>query len=182
MRISLAIVAVAGMALTAGTVDATTLLKMSMSDLITQSTAIVRAKIGKTRSAAIGPNIYTLYEIQVSDTLKQGAILPAEVAVPGGVVGNLRQIGIGSPELVPGQEYVLFLWTGRSGMTQLIGLSQGLFKMTLDSSGAAVVNRAAVDDRMVDKSGQAVADTPVTMKWTDLRALIVRSLQKPAAK
>jgi len=132
MRISLNLLA--GFALLAPA-GATTLLKMSMNDLITQSTSIVRARVTGSRSAAIGQDIYTYYQLQVSDTLKQGAILPAEVAVAGGVYGNLRQIGIGSPVLTQGQEYVLFLWTGRSGMTQLIGLSQGMFSLKQDASG-----------------------------------------------
>lgn len=161
---------------------ATTLLKMSMNDLITQSSSIVRAKITGSRSAAIGQDIYTYYQLQVSDTLKQGAILPAEVAVPGGVYGNLRQIGIGSPTLAQGQEYVLFLWTSRSGMTQLIGLSQGMFSLKRDASGDTVVNRPAIADQMLDKSGKPVTDAAVAMKWSDLRALIVKTLQKPASQ
>jgi len=161
---------------------ATTLLKMSMNDLITQSTHIVRAKITGSRSAAIGQDIYTYYQLQVSETLKQGAILPAEVAVPGGVYGNLRQIGIGSPVLTQGQEYVLFLWTSRSGMTQVIGLSQGMFNLKQDASGETVLNRPAIADQMLDKSGKPVTDNAVTIKWSDLRALIVKTLQKPAGK
>ena len=151
-----------------------------MNDLITQSTAIVRARIPGSRSAAIGRDIYTYYQLQVSETLKQGAILPAEVAVPGGVYGNLRQIGIGSPLLTQGQEYVLFLWTSRSGMTQVIGLSQGMFNLKQDASGDTVLNRPAIADQMLDKSGKPVTDSAVTMKWSDLRALIVKTLQKPA--
>lgn len=149
-----------------------------MNDLITQSTHIVRARVTGSRSAAMGKDIYTYYQLQVSDTLKQGAILPAEVAVPGGVYGNLRQIGIGSPVLTQGQEYVLFLWTSRSGMTQVIGLSQGMFSLKQDVSGNTVLNRPAIDDQMLDKSGKPVTDTAVTMKWSDLRALIVKTLQK----
>jgi len=178
MRISLHLLA--GVAL-ACVLNATTLLKMSMNDLIVKSTAIVRAKITGTRSAAIGQDIYTFYELRVSETLKQGAILPAEVAVPGGAVGSIRQIGIGSPVLAEGQEYVLFLWTGRTGMTQLIGLSQGLFKLSEDSSGATVLNRPAIADQMLDKSGKPVTDAGMTMKWSDFRALITRTLQKSAA-
>jgi hypothetical protein len=159
---------------------ATTLLKMSMNDLIVQSTAIVRARITGSRTAATGRDIYTYYQLQVSETLKQGAILPAEFAVPGGVYGNLRQIGIGSPVFTQGQEYVLFLWTGSSGMTQVIGLSQGMFSLRKDASGAIVLNRPAIDDPMLDKSGKPVTDTGVTMKWTDLRTLILQTLQKPA--
>lgn len=151
-----------------------------MSDLILQSTSIVRAKITGTRTAAVGKDIFTYYQMQVSDTLKKGAILPAEFAVPGGVYGNLRQIGIGSPVFTEGQEYVLFLWTSRSGMTQVIGLTQGMFSLTQDSSGATVLNRPAIADQMVDKSGKEVTDAPVTMRWTELREQIVKTLPKAA--
>jgi hypothetical protein len=157
---------------------ATTLLKMSMNDLIVHSTAIVRAKIIGSRSSASGQDIYTYYQLQVSETLKQGAILPAEVAVPGGVYGNRRQIGIGSPLLTPGQEYVLFLWTSRSGMTQVIGLTQGLFTLSQDASGNTVLSRPASSDAMLDKSGKPVTDTAVTMKWSDLRALIGKTAKR----
>jgi hypothetical protein len=170
----------AGVALLAPA-GATTLLKMSMNDLILQSTSIVRAKITGSRSAVNGHgDIYTYYQLQVSDTLKQGGILPAEVAVPGGVYGNLRQIGVGSPMLTPGQEYVLFLWTSRSGMTQAIGLSQGIFSLTQDAAGVTVLTRPASTDQMLDKSGKPVTDSAVIVKWSDLRALIVKTL-KPGA-
>jgi hypothetical protein len=178
MRISFHLLASVALLAPAG---ATTLLKMSMNDLILQSTSIVRARITGSRSAAIGKDIYTYYQLEVSDTLKKGGILPAEVAVPGGVYGNLRQIGVGSPALTQGQEYVLFLWTGRSGMTQVIGLSQGMFNLTQDASGATILKRPAIDDQMLDKSGKPVTDTGMTMTWTDLRALIVKTLQKQGA-
>jgi hypothetical protein len=123
----------------------------------------------------------TLLKMSMND-LKQTGILPAEVAVPGGVYGNLRQIGIGSPALTQGQDYVLFLWTARSGMTQVIGLSQGLFSLRQDGSGETVLNRPAIADQMLDKGGRPVTDTAVTMKWSDLRALILKTLPKAAAK
>jgi hypothetical protein len=166
----------------AASAGATTLLKMSMNDLITQSTAIVRARVTGSRTMAVGQDIYTYYQLQVSDTLKRGAIVPAEVSVPGGVYGNIRQIGVGSPVLTQGQEYVLFLWTNRSGVSQLIGLSQGMLSLTTDASGAAILNRPAVTDQMLDKSGKPVTDAAVSMKWSDLRALIVKTLNKPAVK
>ena len=179
MRTSFRLLASVALLLPAG---ATTLLKMSMNDLVLQSSAIVRARVTGSRTAMSGNDVYTYYQLQVSETLKRGAILPAEFAVPGGVYGNLRQIGIGSPVFTEGQEYVLFLWTSRGGMTQVIGLSQGMFKLTQDASGATVLNRPAVADQMVDKAGKPVTDKAVTMKWSDLRELIVRTLGKPAAK
>ncbi len=162
--------------------SATTLLRMSMNDMITQSTSIVRARITGSRSAAMGRDIYTYYQLQVTETLKQGAILPAEVAVPGGVYGNMRQIGVGSPVLAQGKEYVLFLWTSRKGMTQVIGLSQGMLSLAQDASGQTVLSRPAITDQMLDKSGKPVADSPLAMPWNELRGLILRTLQKTAVK
>ena len=177
MRLSIPLLASVVLLAPAG---ATTLLKMSMGDLILQSTSIVRAKVTGSRTAAVGPNIYTYYQLQVSETLKKGAALPSEVAVPGGVYGNLRQIGIGSPELTQGQEYVMFLWTGRSGRTQVSGLSQGLFNLTQDASGNTVLKRPAISDQMLDKTGNQVNDAAVTMKWSDFRTLILNTLPKAA--
>ena len=58
----------------------------------------------------------------------------------GGVAGGIRQSVSGAPELKPGQEYVLFLWTSRSGLTQVIGLSQGLFQLSEEGSEGGVVS------------------------------------------
>ncbi|HVO98500.1 MAG TPA: hypothetical protein VMT15_10560 [Bryobacteraceae bacterium] len=178
MRILLTILASVGLIAPAG---ATTLLKMSMNDLIVQSTAIVRARVTGSRSTMIGQDIYTYYQLQVSEALK-GTSVPAEVAVPGGVYGHIRQIGVGSPVLTPGQEYVLFLWTSRRGMTQLIGLSQGILSLAEDASGAMVAGRAVIDDQMLNHAGKPVTDTAVSMKWTDLRAQIAKTLREPAVK
>jgi hypothetical protein len=67
-------------------------------------------------------------------------------------------------------------------MTQLIGLSQGMFSLQQDASGETVLNRPAIADQMLDKSGKPVTDTGVTMKWSDLRGLILKTLQKPASQ
>ncbi len=178
MRTSFYLLASVALLVPAG---ATTLLKMSMNDLILQSTSIVRARVTGSRSVATGHDIYTYYQLQISETLKQTGILPAEVAVPGGVYGNLRQIGVGSPVFTQGKEYVLFLWTGRSGRTQVIGLSQGLFSLTQDAAGNTVLNRPAIADQMLDKAGKQVTDTAVTVKWSDFRALILKTLPRVAA-
>ena len=43
----------------------------------------------------------------------------------------------GAPTLRAGREYVLFLWTSRSGLTQLMGMSQGLFSVERTTAGDA---------------------------------------------
>lgn len=164
---------------------ATTLQKLSLDDMIQQSTGIVRAKVTGSRAALRGQNIYTYYRLQVLEAAKagdgqdvNGRTRDIEVAVPGGTADGVRQIAVGSPELTPGSEYVIFLWTSKSGLTQIIGLSQGLFRSSMDASGAIRLTRAAASDPMVDKSGRSVSDQALDFTWNELRTKIQKELKK----
>jgi hypothetical protein len=65
---------------------------------------------------------------------------------------------------------VLFLWTSKSGLTQIIGLSQGAFDVqTNKTSGETVVSRAAVTEQMLDAQGNVVRDRGVVIGLSDLR-------------
>ena len=103
-----------------------TLERLSLDDMIQKSTAIVRAKVTGSSAGFTGSIIYTHYQLQVSETYKGSAV--TDVAVPGGVAGNLRQIFAGSPTFNVGDESVFLLWTGKSGLTQVIGLTPGPFR------------------------------------------------------
>jgi hypothetical protein len=157
---------------------ATTLLRLSMDDMIQQSTAIVRAKVTGSSSAFRGQDIYTYYQLQILEAVKPSGqtATQTEVAVPGGSAGGVRQMVAGAPTLTVGGEYVLFLWTSRSGLTQAIGLSQGLFSVTYDASGNAKVSRPAAAGIMLDINGNVAADQAVSLKWSDLRAHIQQKL------
>ncbi len=149
---------------------ATTLQKLTLDQLITQSTAIVRVKVTGESQGLRGRDIYTYYQLQVLETLKGAP--QASVAVPGGVSGGLRQMVAGAPTLTAGSQYVVFLWTGKSGLTQVIGLSQGLFSVMTDSSGNSVLVRPAATGQMVDKAGHLITDQAVTISLSDLRSEI----------
>ena len=84
----------------------------------------------------------------------------------------------GAPVLANGQEYVIFLWTSKSGLTQIIGLSQGLFQTARDASGNIRLTRAASAEPMFDKSGQETSGDPVEMRWSEMRARIRQELGK----
>ncbi len=155
---------------------ATTLQKLTLDDLIAQSTAIVRVKVTGASATLRGRDIYTYYQFQVLETLK--GTPQAAVAVPGGVTGGLRQMVAGAPTLTEGGQYVIFLWTSRSGLTQVLGLSQGLFSVMQDSSGNQVLVRPAATGQMVDKAGNLVTDQAVTISLSDLRS----EIQKPTGK
>jgi hypothetical protein len=71
-----------------------------------------------------------------------------------------------------GQEYVVFLWTSKAGLTLVIGLSQGLFATTTDASGNPVLVRPAAVSQMLNASGQPVTDQPISMSLSALRSEI----------
>ena len=159
-------------------VRATTLEQLTLDDMIRQSTAIVRARVTGSHAGTRGGNIYTYFQLQTVESWKGQAI--TEVAIPGGVAGGIRQSVSGAPELKPGQEYVLFLWTSRSGLTQVIGLSQGLFKLSEEGSeggrGVAMAQRPAASELMLNRSGLPVDDHAVSMPVQDLRARVLQAL------
>jgi len=167
-----------GLALTLS-VSATTLEQLSLDEMAQKSTAIVRARVTGSHAGTRGTDIYTYFQLQVLETWKSSGQSNTEVAVPGGVVDGIRQTVSGAPELKPGHEYVLFLWTGRSGLTQVMGLSQGLFKLSEDSSeggSSTLVQRPAASELMLNRSGLPVDDHTVTMPLQDLRARVQKAL------
>lgn len=156
----------AALAIPAG---ATTLQQLSLSEMIAQSTAIVRAKVTGTRAAYRGTTIYTYYKLSVVENLKATTPATVEVAVPGGVVNGLRQTVAGAPTPKLGEEYVIFLWTSKSGLTQVIGLSQGLFSVQEGATGQSILLRLAAGELMVNAKGQPVEDQPVSLGLDELR-------------
>ena len=81
---------------------ATTLQKLEMDDLIAKSTAVVRAKVIGSHTALRGADIYTFYQLAISENLKPGGSQPAEVAVQGGSYRGTRQLVAGAPVLTNG--------------------------------------------------------------------------------
>ena len=151
--------------------EATTLQQLSLGEMAEKATSIVRARVTGSRAVVRGADVYTLYRFEALETLKPGSAV-SEVAVPGGVAGGIRQVVAGAPALRAGQEYVLFLWTGRSGLTQLLGLSQGVFMVEHTASGDLRASRAAAGEQMLDAAGHAAQDQAVSMAWAEMRAKV----------
>ena len=156
-------------------VGATTLLQLSLNDMIQQSTGIVRAKVTGVRTDYRGTDIFTYYQLQVSEDWRASGLTPTgptqlEVAVPGGAARGTRQTVAGAPAMTVGQDYVVFLWTSRSGLTQVIGLSQGLFVVSADASGNPVLIRPGTGEPMVDQSVHPAQNQALSISLAALRA------------
>lgn len=166
-----------------GTAAAATLEKLPLGTLIDKSTSIVRGRVGSPVAGVRGPLIYTYYPVTVTEVLKGTSGVQTTVALPGGSNGRVQQWATGVPQLHPGDEYVLFLWTSRSGLTQLLGLSQGLFTISYDSGGQTLLSRRASSETLVDpETRQPVTDEDVQLYLSDLRARVQRQGQGTAAK
>jgi hypothetical protein len=88
----------------------------------------------------------------------------------------MRQVVVGAPILRAGREYVLFLWTSRSGLTQLMGMSQGLFSVERTAAGDGQASRAAAGEQVLDAAGHAVRDQALSMPLTELKAKVSKAL------
>ncbi len=155
-----------------------TLQQLTLDDMIAQSTAIVRGTVVDSWAARTGSVIYTHYKIQVSESFKGPGQSSVEIVVAGGVVNNLSQSFSGSPTLNKGDQFVFFLWTSRAGLTQIMGLTQGLFAVAPGADADPMATRAATRELMLDpKTAQPVKDAVLSMALSDLRSRIASSLQ-----
>ena len=173
LRFATAFAGLAGLLLQ---LPATTLERLTLEEMSQKSTSVVRARVTGSHAKYRGTDIYTYVQLQVSETWKSAGHAVTEVAVPGGAVNGIRQIAAGAPELKTGQEYVLFLWTSRSGLTQITGLSQGVFNISKDASGEALAQRPAASELMLDRSGHPVTDGVLSLDARDLHARVLRAL------
>ena len=160
------------------TSQAATLEKLTLDEMIQKSTDIVRGKVVGSRVSERSPLVYTHWKIQIAGRWKGESAATMEVVTPGGAVNGIRQVFPGAPTLAEGTEYVLFLWTGKSKLTHVIGLTQGLFDLKLDGAGVAMLSRPGSTEVMLDpKTGREVDDEAVRMKLSELSGRIRRVLE-----
>jgi hypothetical protein len=149
-----------------------TLRQMTPVEMTSASTGIVRGTISGTYTALSGQTIFTHYTVQVTETWKGAPVTTADVALPGGALKGLRQSFPGVPVLRIGQEYLLFLWKGSKGPTQLTGLTQGALAVASEGNGQMMVSRQATGEIMLNSLGRPISDQPVRMPLETMRATV----------
>jgi hypothetical protein len=155
-----------------------TLQRLSLDDLIQKSSGIVRAKVVGSYTDFRGGAIYTHWKLQIVESWKGSGQSTAEVMVPGGTARGFYQSVPGAPQLAPGKEYLLFLWTSKSGAIYLTGWGQGVFHLTSTSAGDLVASRPAGGETMLDPhTWQPVKDDGLEMRYADLTARISTAIK-----
>jgi hypothetical protein len=137
----------------------TTLEKLTFDEMVAKSTSIVRGKIALSNVRQHGAIYYSHYTVQVSEKYKGPGAKVIDVVLPGGTIGRSQQTFSGVPVFAADTEVVLFLWTSKSGMTHIIGLTQGVFQVSKDAAGKMIFSREAIRDGMVDaRTGRPASD------------------------
>lgn len=150
-----------------------TLEYLSLNDLIAKSSAIVQAQVTSASASYSGTVIYTHYKINVLQQWKGGAQGTMDVLVPGGTAKGIRQTYPGAPQLVPGQQYVLFLWTSSKHLTYTMGFTQGVFNLVPGGSGSVTASQMPTTETVLASgTGQLVNNQPISMPLTQLVSLI----------
>jgi hypothetical protein len=150
-----------------------TLQLLRLNDLVSKSTTIVEAQVTGSSASYSGTAIYTHYKISVLAQWKGAAQSTIDVMVPGGTANGMRQTFAGVPQLVPGQQYVLFLWTSRQGATYTMGLTQGVFNLLKDASGnITAAQMPTTETILAPGTGQAVNSPPMGMPLPQLIAAV----------
>jgi len=153
---------------------AATLEQLAFEELAQKSTSIVRAKVVDSQASFRGPEIFTRWKLTVTQQFKGPAT--DEVMAPGGSARGFRQSVPGSPQLTVGKEYILFLWTSKSGATYLTGWSQGVFELSTDGNGKIFAKRASAGETMVERgTWRPVNDSAMELPLNELTARIAAS-------
>lgn len=138
---------------------AATLESLTVEEMTQQATAVVRGRIGEARSTRVGALVYTMHQLEVLEQWTGKPLSTLEVAIPGGTFEGVTYRFGGTPEFAPGGEYILFLWTGPSGRTQIVGLTQGVFRVWRQGEQTLAARTAAANtvfvggDNAQDKQG-----------------------------
>lgn len=145
-----------GIVLVALAASATTLSRLKLEDLAQESTAVARLRCLSATSRWEQGEIWTETKFEVVQ--REKGSLPGIVTVRllGGSVGHLRSHVEEVPVFYPGEEVYLFLW-GREGEPyQVLGWSQGSFRISRNpQSGLEVVTQDSASAAILDPQTRA---------------------------
>jgi hypothetical protein len=173
MRVSLPRILVALLLLSTIAVPragATTMVPMSLDDLASRSSAIVRATTLST-SVAWNENrvIVTTAHMRVTESLA-GNLAPGQefdVATLGGTINDMTLLVEDAPHFTAGADAVLFLEAGTAAPYHVTELAQGKFDVHRDATGRERISRD-------DLEGGAFALRGLTPASSDLPMLRLR--------
>jgi hypothetical protein len=108
----------------------------TLDELASEADLVVLARVAhvETRQAAGTQRVERVVTLDVLRALKGNPGEGLALVLPGGTFGRYRTVAPGVPEVVDGEEAILFLRASTVAGPQLVGLSQGLLRIRIDPS------------------------------------------------
>src|SRR3954465_3834700 len=123
---------------------ATVLIPADLGELSRDALAIARGRVAALDSQWTEDHatIETIVTLEVEGYLKGSLGSTLRFRVPGGELGRFRSIVVGAPEFVVDQRVVVFLGANGPSVPHVLGLNQGVFRMSrsTDSAGWIVTS------------------------------------------
>ncbi|MGB2670508.1 MAG: hypothetical protein WA621_07485 [Candidatus Acidiferrum sp.] len=146
----------AGLALLAVVASATTMSRLKLEDLAQESTAVARLRCLGSKSQWEQGEIWTETKFEVVQ--REKGVLPGIVTVRllGGNVAHLHSHVDEVPVFQAGEEVYLFLWGGDGDPYQVLGWSQGTFRIARNpQSGLEIVTQDSASTPVFDPQTRA---------------------------
>lgn len=143
--------------------EATTVKQFSLEQMVRKSHRIILGRRvsqetywNKTRT-----RILTATRFAVTEDLKGESRGTATVVTVGGAMDGLTLLVSGTPRFRENEEVLLFLEGGKSGHWILMGLSQGMFRITADPQGVRMAHHASSGLQLIPASPESSSQTPI---------------------
>lgn len=173
MSRNFAIVAIC-LALTARA-GAVTVAPLSFDQLVNESTTVVYGRVSDVRGQWSDDRrrIDSVVTIEVFGRYKGSPGETLTFTAPGGQVGRYRNVVPGAPSFTPGDRAVLFLTSHGPRLPITTGFTQGIYRVTIDARGAALVLPPAIDtaDRRIVRGDVMRKPVPLASFEAAVRAV-----------
>jgi len=155
---------------------AAVLIHLTVEEMAEKSSAVFLGRCVAVKSALdpdeFGMVTHNVFEVQ--EYYKGHLGRRVVITEPGGEVDGRVTHYPGTPQFQPGDEVVLFVWAGPSGRHQVIGLTQGAFRVARDpQTGEILLKQHSPMARVIEPRShthQASAG-PVSLTLSSLREL-----------
>jgi len=143
--------------------EATTVKRFSLEEMVHKSQRIMlgRRVSQETYWNKNRTRIYTATRFEVTEDLKGESRRTATVVTVGGTIDGMTLVVSGTPSFREHEEVLLFLEAGKSGNWILLGLSQGMFRVTADRRGVRTAHHASSGLGLVAGSPESSSQTPI---------------------
>ncbi len=162
-RLTALLLAAVGVPVLAPGVEATTVKQLSLEQMVRGSHRIMlgRRVSQETYWNKNRTRIYTATRFAVTEDLKGDSRGAATVVTVGGTIDGMTLVVSGTPRFREHEEVLLFLEAGKSGNWILMGLSQGMFRITADRRGVRTAHHASSGLHLIPAPDQSPLPTPI---------------------